>query len=107
MDYIELGACPKQEDSVQPLGSTLDYIPAMNEQVYRYLDFLKRRYCDMLKENNQVKLEIRTFGNDTQPFLNVVVVYDKTDEIQAQCSTIISENLPQKWTDTEELYVCL
>ncbi len=104
---IALGGCPEQEDGIMPLGPTKDYIPLMRKEVYRYLDFLKKRFSDMLKENNQIKLEVRSFGNDTQPFLNVVAVYDETDEIQTQCATIMSENLPQKWTDTEEFYVCL
>jgi len=107
MKYIELGLCPENEESIEPIGPTLDYIPAMNEQAYRYLGLLEKRFSDMLKENNKVKLEVRCFGNDTQPFLNVVVIYDETDEIQIQCATIISKNLPQKWTDTEEFYICL
>ena len=97
MNFIALGGCPEQEDGVEPIGATKEYIPVMTEQTYRYLDLLRRRFRDMLKENNKVKLEIRSFGNDTQPFLNVVVVYDETDEIQSQCATIISENLPQTW----------
>ncbi len=105
MTFIALGLCPEQEDGIMPIGPTKDYIPLMTEQAYKYLDFLKKRFSDMLKENNQ--LEIRSFGNDTQPFLNVVIVYDETDEIQAQCATIISKNLPQKWADTEKFYVCL
>jgi len=107
MDYIALGLCPEQEEAVQPLGPTKDYIPVMRKEVYRYKCLLNLRFSDMLKENDLVKLEVRCFGRDTQPFLNVVAVYDETDEIQTQCATIMSENLPQKWADTEEFYVCL
>ena len=98
MTFIALGLCPEQEDGIIPIGPTKDYIPLMTEQVYKYLDFLKKRFSDMLKENNQIKLEVRCFGRDTQQFLNVIVVCDETDEIQIQCATIISKNLPQKWT---------
>lgn len=107
MTFIALGGCPEQEDGIMPLGPTKDYIPVMRKEVYRYKDMLISRFRDMLKENDLVSLEVRCFGSDTQPFLNVVVIYDETDEIQTQCATIMSENLPQKWTDTEEFYVCL
>ena len=107
MDYIALGSCPEQEDGIEPIGATKEYIPAITGQTYRYLDLLRRRFRDMLKENNKVKLEVRSFGNDTQPFLNVVIVYDETDEMQVTRAIIMSENLPQKWADIEEFYVCL
>ena len=107
MSYIALGGCPEQEDGITPIGPTKDYIPVMRKETYRYKSLLEKRFLDMLKENDLVKFEVRCFGSDTQPFLNVVVVYDKTDEIQTQCATIISKNLPQKWADTEEFYVCL
>lgn len=107
MNFIALGACPEQEEATQPIGATKEYIPKMLVEAQAYKLILALRFVTMLKENNKVKLEIRSFGNDTQPFLNVVVVYDETDEIQSQCATIISENLPQTWRDLTEFYVCL
>ena len=107
MDYIALGGCPEQEDGIEPIGPTKDYIPLMRKEVYRYKDLLNLRFKTMLKENDLISFEVRSFGNDTQPFLNVIIIYDETDKIQSQCATIISKTLPQKWTDTEEFYVCL
>ena len=107
MAFIALGACPEQENSVEPIGPTKDYIPVVRKEVYKYLDLLRNRFRDMLKENYLIRLEVRCFGSDTQPFLNVIVIYDETDEIQSQCATIISENLPQTWGDLAEFYACL
>ena len=105
--YIALGGCPEDELFVETKGATKEYMPLMMDQVQAYLKLLQIRFKDMLKENNKLELKIEQFGNDTQPFLNVVVYYDADDEIQAQCATLMSKNLPKSWEDKSEFYVCL
>ena len=105
--YIALGGCPEDELFVETNGATKEYMPLMMDQVQAYLKLLQTRFKDMLKENNKLELKIEQFGNDTQPFLNVIVYYDADDEIQTQCATLFSENLPKTWEDKSEFYVCL
>ena len=105
--YIALGGCPEDELFVETNGATKEYMPLMMGQAQAYLKLLLTRFKDILKENNRLELKIEQFGNDTQPFLNVVVYYDADDEIQNKCASIIYKNLPQTWSDLTEFYVCL
>ena len=98
-EWLTLGPVPYEEDCVQ-VNSNEDYLPAMNAEVKRFVNFLTERFLD-IPENAYfgVKREYHDFGT----YLEAAVYWDDEDEDATNFAYFVETNIPATWSDDSKL----
>ena len=98
-EYMTLGTVPFEEDCVQ-VNSNEDYLPEMNKEVRRFVEFLNNRFIN--KPENAyfaVKSESHDFGT----YKEAAVFYDTNDSDSEEFAFFVECRLPATWDDVEQL----
>ena len=98
-EWLTLGPVPYEEDCVQ-VNSNEDYLPAMNKEVRKFVEFLQNRFLN-IPENAYfgVKSENHDFGT----YKEAAIFWDTEDEESEQFAFFVESNIPARWDDTEQI----
>jgi hypothetical protein len=98
-DFMTLGPVPYEEDCVQ-VNSNEDYLPAMNKEVRRFVEFLNNRFLNIPEGAYfGVKSESHDFGT----YKEAAVFYDTNDSDSEEFAFFVECRLPATWDDVEQL----
>lgn len=89
-----LGPCPVNEIPVNLKDD--NYIVKAREECNKYIDMLQERFPTCANVIYKIKEEMHESGK----YLDVVIEYRDCNEAEA---IFVQDNLPNKWSDTEEL----
>ena len=99
-EWMTLGTVPYEEDCVQ-VNSKTDYLPAMQAEVRRFVQFLENRFLNIPEEAYfGVK---RESGHDAGTYLEAAIYWNDDNEESAQFAYFVEANIPARWDDTEQL----
>lgn len=93
-DYIYVGSAPTDEDCVQ-VTRDADYLPAMRAECLRYIAALRAKYGP---EPEGAELRLKREGHDFGPYIEVVCVFDPTDDAAVEYAYDVEGGL-QFWPE--------
>jgi len=98
-EFLTLGSVPYEEDCVQ-VNPDEDYLPAMYEEVRRYVNFLNERFLNIPENAHfRIKREYHDFGQ----YMEAAIYWDDEDEEATQFALFVETRLPATWDDNSKL----
>jgi hypothetical protein len=99
-EWMTLGTVPFEEDCVQ-VNPNKDYLPAMQAEVRRFVQFLENRFLNIPEEAYfGVK---RESGHDAGTYLEAAIYWNTDCSEAEQFAFFVESNIPARWDDEEQL----
>ena len=98
-EWLTLGPVPYEEDCVQ-VNANEDYLPAMSQEVRRFVQFLSNRFLN-IPEN--AYFGVKTEGHDFGTYKEAAIYWDTDDEESERFAMFVESNIPATWSDTKQI----
>lgn len=98
-EYLTLGPTPVDEKCAQ-MGRD-DFWEESEKECKRYIELLKKKFGKTMPYG--CSFRTKSFDHDFGMYREVCVFYDDEDNVGLAFALHVEGNLPQKWTDDEEI----